>query len=834
MASGGKIMHPNNDLVLINLVPSIMVTPGTASYMSIGENKNSQQLLKLVKEGKAPYVFTVMAKPGVKEAPDKFYTVGVVAETKEVTTRTRSIVNLKGLFRANILNFKKLGEDWILWQVSVGRMKEDKCDDVFVSEPKAILADMMRIRDLMVSFVASASGVYEFDDDYINFLVKYFDENDWKDRDTVDAFIWKVICAVPDLTQEDKQPIIESPNLLERVRLCIKVVRERIELLEIQKEKMLAENTVVAKKRSAKNTKPTVTPLDKTSIATKVEDEDSFVEKAHPDIIKRWVKFKQVRDYMSEDARQVVLEDIGRLKSFETPQGNTHEWPKFMGRLDFILGLPWKDETVQESNISKVEEVLEEDHYGLKRVKDRISESIAPKILNPESKGHIICLVGPPGVGKTSLAKSIARALGRKYIRMSLGGVRDEAQIRGHKITYIGSEAGEVLKLIRRCGSKNPVFVIDEIDKLGGMSVSGDPSSAMLEVFDPEQNNSFKDHYASCGFDLSKVMFIATANVESNIMPPLRDRMDVITIPGYLEVEKLEIAKKYLIPRWTKEVGLSQNNIVVHWSDDVISNIIRGYTREAGVRNLERAIASILRKIARAFLKSQSENTPILVFYVTDAKVSEYLGHPRFLQDRVRSTKIGEAIGLAWTPVGGDVLYVQAEFYDRVEGKKVLDLTGMQGVVMKESDKLALTRLRGVLRDTRPELADELIGKSIHLHIPEGAVPKDGPSAGVTILSALYSEVVGVVVKPNLAMTGEIDNKGRVLAVGGIREKIVAAESAGIREIIMPKSNERDLEDVPRSVRDKLKFNFVETTDEVLEIAFPKVSEDGVFIPHLL
>ncbi|KKS10984.1 MAG: Lon protease [Candidatus Daviesbacteria bacterium GW2011_GWB1_41_5] len=376
--------------------------------------------------------------------------------------------------------------------------------------------------------------------------------------------------------------------------------------------------------------------------------------------------------------------------------------------------------------------------------------------------------------------------MNRKYIRMSLGGIRDEAQIRGHGITYIGAEPGEILKLMKRCGVKNPLFVIDEIDKLGHMSTSGDPSAAMLEVLDPEQNNSFKDHWVACGFDLSKVLFIATANQEDTIHPPaLKDRMDVIRLHGYLEVEKVEIAKRHLIPRLMQDLGLAQNSVEVVWEEKLISKIIRGYTHEAGVRNIERTLAKILKKICRGYLKSKSEEKPVTKFEVTEQKVHEYLGPPKFVKDRARPTMIGEAIGLAWTPVGGDILYVQVEFYERIDGKKVLDLTG---------------------------------------HIPEGAVPKDGPSAGITILSALYSEVTGKLVKRNLAMTGEIDNKARVLPVGGIREKIVAAEGAGIEEIIMPKDNERNLHDVPKSVKDKLRFHFVETIDEVLTIAFPSRS----------
>ena len=550
---------------------------------------------------------------------------------------------------------------------------------------------------------------------------------------------------------------------------------------------------------------------------SKEQNEDEFVKGAHGDIKKRWEKFKVICDSMNEDAKDVIMEDMEKLKSIGSPQGNTWEWPKYMRRIDFILGLPWKEETVQEGDIAKVANVLDEDHYGLIREKDSICDQVAPRILNPNGKGSIICLVGPPGTGKTSLAKSVARALNRKYIRMSLGGVRDEAQIRGHGLTHSGSEPGEILKLMKRCGVKNPLFVIDEIDKLGNMSNSGDPSAAMIEVLDPEQNDSFKDHWVACGFDLSKVLFIATANQEDTIHPALMDRMDTIRLPGYLEVEKVEIANRHLIPRLMKDLGLTQNDVEVVWEDGLISKIIRGYTNEAGVRNIERALAKILKKICREHLNSKNAEKIVAKFNVTEQKVHEYLGPPKFTKNRVNPTKVGEAIGLAWTPVGGDILYVQAETYPRMHDKKSFARTGMQGDVMKESDEVALT----LVRNRHPDLSEKLAGLAIHLHIPEGAIPKDGPSAGITIVSALESQLTGVVLRLNLAMTGEIDLKSRVLAVGGIREKIVAAERAGIEEIIMPKDNERNLHDVPKDVRDKLKFHFVESVNEVLEIAFP-------------
>src|SRR3989344_3918229 len=804
----------SNEHLLICLAPGVMAMPGTASYVEINDDKSSQKILEAIKAGQSPYLFSVMFNPETNEAPDGFFRVGVIAGTE--STENDSIVILRGFYRAELISLKRInGDDWNLWMATVKKIEDENHDDYFIQSHQHVMSDMIKIRDLLGSFLNRARGVYGFEDRLMKILIENFENRDWGDKDAVDSFIWTVVHSIPDIFQDEKQPILESVSLPERIDLCIKVLKSRLKLLEIQREKISKDNKPVRVATSVRisDKKEKGSGKDK----SKDEDEDEFIEGAHKDIKKQWAKFNKISEYMSEDARRVVTEDVKRLMSFGDPQSNSYEWPKFMGRLEFILDLPWKEETVQESDIVKVAQVLDEDHYGLSYVKDSICDQLAPKLLNPEGKGHILCLVGPPGVGKTSLAKSVARALGRKYIRMSLGGVRDEAQIRGHKITYIGSEAGEILKEMKRCGVKNPVFVVDEIDKLGNMSHSGDPASAMLEVFDPEQNNSFKDHYTACGFDLSKVMFIATANIEDNIIPPLRDRMDILRLPGYLEVEKKEIANRYLIQRWMREVGLTKNNIDVQWDDGVVSSLIRGYTREAGVRNLERTIATILRKISRVYLKSRNEEKPVIKFIVTQEQVHKYLGPPKFFGDQARTTMIGEAVGLAWTPVGGDILIVQAEMYPMLQDKKVLARTGMQGDVMKESDEVAMT----VLKNLNPTLCKKLSENAIHLHTPEGAVPKDGPSAGVTIVTALYSELENRPVKQNLAMTGEIDLKANVLPVGGIKEKIVAAERAGIKEIIMPKDNERNLHDVPKEVKDKLRFHFVETIGEVIKIAFP-------------
>lgn len=504
-----------------------------------------------------------------------------------------------------------------------------------------------------------------------------------------------------------------------------------------------------------------------------------------------------------------------------SPQGNSYEWSKFMGQLKVLLEVPWVLETKQETDIDNVMKVLDEDHYGLNHIKQSICDNVAPKIINPKGKSHIINFSGAPGVGKTSLGQSIARALNRPFIRISLGGARDVVQIKGHDVTYVGSQPGEIIRSMVRCGYKNPVFMIDEVDKVGGITVSGNIGAALLEVLDPEQNHSFGDLYMDAPYDLSNVMFITTSNVEDNISLPLRDRMEVIRLPGYLEVEKIEITKRHLIPRWLKELGLAQNNVEVFWEEDLISKIIRGYTSEAGVRNLERIIAKILRKICCVYLKSKNEGNSISRFEVTEQKVHEYLGPPKFTKNKARTTKVGEVIGLAWTEIGGSILYVQSETFTRSLDKKAFARTGMQGDVMKEADEVAMTLVKNRIKAQYPKLIKEWIRSGIHLHIPEGAIHKDGPSAGITAFTSLYSLAINQPVKPFMAMTGEIDLKQNVMPVGGIREKVVAAERAGIEEVTLPKENERNLHDVPKEVKDKLQFHFVETIDEVLEIAFP-------------
>ncbi len=476
--------------------------------------------------------------------------------------------------------------------------------------------------------------------------------------------------------------------------------------------------------------------------------------------------------------------------------------------LDWMVGLPWSVETEDNHNLREAKKILEEDHYGLHRIKERILEHLAVRKLKKDSKGPILCFVGPPGTGKTSLGRSIARALGRKFVRLSLGGVHDEAEIRGHRRTYVGAMPGRIIQGLHQAGSNNPVFMMDEVDKIGA-DFRGDPSSALLEVLDPEQNNSFRDNYLGVPFDLSRVLFITTANILDTIQPAFLDRMEVIRLTGYTEQEKLQIGRRYLVPRQLKAHGLTAKNVRI--SSPVLRTIIRSYTREAGLRNLEREIATICRKVA---VKRAMGSTRTIA--VSQEKLHQFLGPPRNMpEERLRRSQVGIATGLAWTPVGGDVLFVEAQ---AMAGKGTLTLTGQMGNVMKESAQAALSYARA--RAAQFGIKEDVFSKhDFHIHIPEGAIPKDGPSAGITLASALVSVCTGRPVRRDVAMTGEITLRGDVLPVGGIKEKVLAAHRGRIRTIILPSQNQKDLEEIPRDLRKDLKVILVDRMTEVIRHA---------------
>jgi ATP-dependent Lon protease len=524
---------------------------------------------------------------------------------------------------------------------------------------------------------------------------------------------------------------------------------------------------------------------------------------------------------MPEEARKEADRELGRLSRMSPAAA---EYTVSRSYLDWLVALPWNVLTTERIDLIKAKDVLNRDHYDLDKIKERILEYLAVIQLKPGGKAPILCFVGPPGVGKTSLGRSIADAMGRKFVRVSLGGMRDEAEIRGHRRTYIGALPGQVIQNIRRAGSRDPVFMLDEIDKLGS-DFRGDPASALLEVLDPEQNSTFRDHYLDVAFDLSRVFFITTANVLDTVPSALRDRMEVIELPGYTEEEKLQIARQYLVPRGRENNGLTPEQI--EFEDAALSMIVRHYTRETGVRNLEREISGICRKQARRMLEGKGDRLT-----VTREIVEEFLGLPRYRPEEEveeRVNRPGVVLGLAWTPVGGDVLFVEANIS---KGARHLTVTGQIGEVMQESTKAALTWVRSKAKELGLD-TDFYKDMDIHVHVPAGSIPKDGPSAGVTMVTAIASALTNNTIKPRLAMTGEITLSGHVLPVGGIKEKVLAARRTGIRELILPLQNQKNVqEDIQPELLKDLKIHYVRTIEEVLNLAFPSPVLSGVHQPH--
>jgi ATP-dependent Lon protease len=507
--------------------------------------------------------------------------------------------------------------------------------------------------------------------------------------------------------------------------------------------------------------------------------------------------------------KDVLDKAINELKKLEAMPPMSAESTVSRNYLDWLLAVPWKKRSKETRSIDYAEKVLNEDHYGLEKIKERILEFLAVRQLVKNPKGSILCFVGPPGVGKTSLGMSIAKATGRKFVRMSLGGVRDEAEIRGHRRTYIGALPGQIIQSMKKAGTKNPVFLLDEVDKIAS-DFRGDPASALLEVLDPEQNTTFQDHYLDVEYDLSQVLFVATANVMHTIPGPLQDRMEILRLHGYTEIEKVEIAKSYLVKKQREATGLSEKNLT--FSDDALRQIIRGYTREAGVRNLEREIGNVCRKMARRVVKSGAKHSEA----ITGENIHEFLGVARFRDSQVQEkSEVGLVTGLAWTEVGGSILPAEVQVLD---GKGKLTLTGQLGDVMQESAQAALSYVRS--RSAYLGLPREFYRNiDIHIHVPEGAIPKDGPSAGITMATGLVSALTKIPVRRDIAMTGEITLRGKVLAIGGLKEKLLAAHRAGIFEAILPKENEKDLADMPDILKKEMKLDFVEHIDEVLGIA---------------
>ena len=602
-----------------------------------------------------------------------------------------------------------------------------------------------------------------------------------------------------DLSHAERLSFLDEPNVNERCKKMIIFLGRYLQIVELGNR--IQEDV---RKKIGDGHKEYFLREQLKAIQKELGDDD---ENENDDLSKRLEEAK-----MPEDAYKETKRELNRMRKM---QPGSAEYTVSRTYIDWMLDLPWNRETADSINLRKAQEILDRDHYNLKKVKQRIIEFLAVRKINPEGKSPILCLIGPPGVGKTSLGKSIAEAMGRKFVRHSLGGVRDEAEIRGHRRTYVGSLPGRILQGLKRAGSRNPVFMLDEIDKLANDS-HGDPSSALLEALDPEQNNQFLDHYLDVPFDLSKVIFIATANQADTIPDALYDRMEVITLPGYSTIEKHWIAKKHLLPRILSDHGLKPGQVKI--TDDALDTIMRGYTREAGLRNLEREIASVVRKVAVQIVESRRPKK----ITVKPADVRKMLGPEKFFSELAGRTNLpGVAVGLVWTAVGGDILFVEST---KMAGGKNLQLTGSLGEVIKESAFAALSWIRAQAARL-PIAPDFYEAHDYHIHFPEGAIPKDGPSAGIALIASLISLLINKQIKPLLAMTGEITLRGKVLPVGGIKEKMIGAHLAGIKEVILPEKNVKDLLDLPTEVRQGIKFHPIKEIRDMLPIAFPGFSK---------
>jgi ATP-dependent Lon protease len=603
-----------------------------------------------------------------------------------------------------------------------------------------------------------------------------------------------MVAYSPDMSTEQRQELLETIDVVERLKLVSTFLNRQVEILEL-KGKIQSE----VKSELDKTQREYILREQLKAIQRELGEDDPQQAEIHE------LRDKVEQSGMPDEVRARALKEVDRMSRIPSA---SPEVGVIRTYVDWLVGLPWNTSTDDNLDIREAARILDEDHYGLEKIKERILEYLAVRTLASTIRSPILCFVGPPGVGKTSLGKSIARAMGRKFVRMSLGGVHDEAEIRGHRRTYIGALPGRVIQSIKTSGSNNPVFMLDEVDKLG-MDFRGDPSSALLEVLDPEQNNTFQDNYLEVPFDLSRVLFITTANLLDPIPPPLRDRMEVVQLPGYTQREKVEIGKRFLVPKQLRNHGLTEKRIEI--TDDAFVELVQAYTHEAGVRNLERELANIMRKVARQVAEGRKRKTVVDV-----KKLVVFLGPPRFEYGELESEdQTGAATGLVVTEVGGDIVAVEVT---KMEGREDFILTGQLGDVMKESARAALSWIRA--NATKLGIEREVFEKNtLHIHVPAGAIPKDGPSAGITMATAMVSALTGIPVRKDVAMTGEITLRGRVLPIGGLKSKILAAHLSGARLVILPKKNEKDLRDIPEEIRKQIKVVLVDSMDQVLDAA---------------
>jgi ATP-dependent Lon protease len=741
--------------------------------ISVGREKSLRAVEEAQKNKTS--LLVVAQRDGDNENPTfkDLYRMGTVAQvvkTFNLPGGGKSVL-LQGNSRARVLT--EIGSEEY-FKAAVQHIEDEQVDDI---ETDALVTSIRSVFQRMVELSK------EYSDEHLSIILNLDDAAGTAD----------IAAAIMSASVREKQRILETLN-----------VKERLQKVHIQLNKIVQRLEIGSKIQSdvqeeiSKSQREYYLRQQMKAIQKELGEDDEGVE------------IKEFRDRIEkaelpDDVRKIVEKELNRLSKMHS---SSAEYTVARTYIDWLLEMPWSVSTEDNLNIDDAERVLNRDHYGLEKVKNRILEYLSVRKLKNDMRGPILCFIGPPGVGKTSLGKSIADALGRKFVRMSLGGVRDEAEIRGHRRTYIGALPGRIIQGVKKAGSNNPVFMLDEIDKLG-LDFRGDPSSALLEVLDPEQNHSFSDHYLEVPFDLSKVLFIATGNMLDPIPAPLRDRMEIIQIPSYVEEEKLRIAKDFLIPKQLREHGLNERN--VSFEDDAIRKIITEYTREAGVRSLERRIADVCRGIAKEVARGSKKKHSI-----KPDTIPEFLGPQKhFIDVAERVTRPGVATGLAWTPVGGDILFIEAT---GMRGKGQLILTGQLGDVMKESAQAALSYISSIA-DSLGITPDFRSRTDIHIHVPAGATPKDGPSAGVTILTALASLLTGKSVRNDLAMSGEITLRGLVLPVGGIKEKVLAAHRAGVKSVILPERNKGDLHEIPGHIKNALTIYFVKEMNDVLSIA---------------
>ena len=752
----------------------VLVFPNMVLHLDVGREPSVKSLEEaMIKDNKILLVAQKEARIDDPK-PEDIYKMGTIAQVKQMLKLPGGTIRVlvEGLYRARIAKYVDMEP---FFRVEIEEIEEEQ-------EKNSEVEALMR------------SVLFQFEQ-YIKLSKKIPPET----LVTVSSIeepgrLADVISSHLVLKVSQKQEILEAETFKERLEKLSEILSREMDILEIERKINLR-----VRKQMEKTQKEYYLREQMKAIQKELGEKDERMAEADE------YREKIAETELPEEVEERALKEVERLEKMPPAAA---ESVVIRNYLDWLLSLPWAIETEDRLDLDMAEQILEEDHYGLKKVKERIIEYLAVRQLAKKIKGPILCLIGPPGVGKTSLAKSIARALERKFIRMSLGGVRDEAEIRGHRRTYVGAMPGRIIQGMRQAGSNNPVFLLDEIDKMS-TDFRGDPSAALLEVLDPEQNNTFSDHYIESAFDLSNVMFVTTANSVYNIPQPLLDRMETIFIAGYTEEEKVKIAERFLLPKQIKENGLQDENLII--SEATLRRIIRHYTREAGVRNLERQIASISRKTARATAKDRNNRTRVTV-----QNLDKFLGIPRYRFGLAeKDNEVGVATGLAWTESGGETLAIEVTL---MKGKGKLMLTGKLGDVMQESAQAAFSYIRSKAQvfKLKEDFHEE---KDIHIHIPEGAIPKDGPSAGITMATALISALSEVPVKKNVAMTGEITLRGRVLPVGGIKEKVLAAHRAGIKKIIMPVDNKKDTTEIPQNVRRRIEIIFVEHMDQVLKEA---------------